>query len=169
MQLTWADWLVIALYFGDKPGRWTFLLSARQVLRSATFSYRGREVPWWLAGTSMVATTFGADTPLVVTAIVLSIRYIRKLAVVVDGAERDDDGLPLRSIVAQGGRAHRYGVRRVALCRVTRCVPSGVPRALSGSAGQHHHHGLGESRDGQGARTHTGNQETRCGDVLPRQ
>ena len=30
----------------------------------------GRDVPWWLAGTCMVATTFGADTPLVVTGIV---------------------------------------------------------------------------------------------------
>src|ERR1019366_7965859 len=30
----------------------------------------GRNVPWWLAGTSMVATTVAADTPLVVTGIV---------------------------------------------------------------------------------------------------
>src|SRR5262249_20407234 len=32
----------------------------------------GRDVPWWLAGTSMVATTFAADTPLVVTGLVAS-------------------------------------------------------------------------------------------------
>ena len=30
----------------------------------------GRNVSWWLAGTSMVATTFAADTPLVVTGLV---------------------------------------------------------------------------------------------------
>ena len=30
----------------------------------------GRNVPWWLAGTSMVATTFAADTPLAVTGLV---------------------------------------------------------------------------------------------------
>src|SRR5437899_13027388 len=30
----------------------------------------GRQAPWWLAGTAMVATTFAADTPLVVTALV---------------------------------------------------------------------------------------------------
>jgi len=30
----------------------------------------GRQVTWWLAGTSMVATTFAADTPLVVTGLV---------------------------------------------------------------------------------------------------
>jgi Na+/proline symporter len=32
----------------------------------------GRQVPWWLAGTAMVATTFAADTPLVVTGLVAS-------------------------------------------------------------------------------------------------
>ncbi len=34
------------------------------------FFLSGRNVPWWLAGTSMVATTFAADTPLVVTGLV---------------------------------------------------------------------------------------------------
>src|SRR5947208_9040807 len=34
------------------------------------FFLSGRSVTWWLAGTSMVATTFGADTPLVVTGFV---------------------------------------------------------------------------------------------------
>ena len=29
-----------------------------------------RDLPWWLAGTSMVATTFAADTPLAVTGVV---------------------------------------------------------------------------------------------------
>src|SRR5437763_4846289 len=32
----------------------------------------GRNAPWWLAGASMVATTFAADTPLVVTGMVFS-------------------------------------------------------------------------------------------------
>ena len=30
----------------------------------------GREIPWWAAGISMVATTFAADTPLAITSIV---------------------------------------------------------------------------------------------------
>ena len=34
------------------------------------FFLPGRNVPWWLAGTSMVATTFAADTPLAVTGMV---------------------------------------------------------------------------------------------------
>lgn len=34
------------------------------------FFLSGRDLPWWLSGTSMVATTFAADTPLAVTGIV---------------------------------------------------------------------------------------------------
>jgi Na+/proline symporter len=37
---------------------------------TSEFFLSGRDVPWWLAGTSMVATTFAADTPLLVTGIV---------------------------------------------------------------------------------------------------
>src|SRR5262249_4131063 len=36
------------------------------------FFLSGRDVSWWLAGTSMVATTFAADTPLLVSGIVAS-------------------------------------------------------------------------------------------------
>ena len=36
------------------------------------FFVSGRNLPWWLAGTSMVATTFAVDTPLVVTALVVN-------------------------------------------------------------------------------------------------
>src|SRR5207237_4034668 len=44
---------------------------ARRASGSTTeFFLSGRSVPWWLAGTSMVATTFAADTPLVVTGMV---------------------------------------------------------------------------------------------------
>ena len=35
------------------------------------FFVSGRNLPWWLAGTSMVATTFAADTPLAVTGLVV--------------------------------------------------------------------------------------------------
>ena len=34
------------------------------------FFVSGRNLPWWMAGTSMVATTFAADTPLAVTGLV---------------------------------------------------------------------------------------------------
>ncbi|ARS35357.1 sodium:solute symporter family protein [Pontibacter actiniarum] len=36
----------------------------------ANFFLGGRNLPWWIAGTSMVATTFAADTPLAVTELV---------------------------------------------------------------------------------------------------
>lgn len=69
MQLTWIDWLVIALYFAMNLAIGVFYY--RKASASiGDFFISGRQVPWWLAGTSMVATTFGADTPLVVTAIV---------------------------------------------------------------------------------------------------
>ena len=69
MQLTLVDWLVIVAYFGVN------LLIGFYYARKAgssvdEFFISGREVSWWLAGTSMVATTFGADTPLVVTGMI---------------------------------------------------------------------------------------------------
>src|SRR5438874_5880420 len=69
MKLTLLDWIVIAAYF-------LFNLSigiyyARRARGSTDeFFLSGRDVPWWLAGTSMVATTCAADTPLLVTGMV---------------------------------------------------------------------------------------------------
>ena len=69
MHLTTLDWLIVlgsllvcfgpALFFGKRAGRST-----------SEFFGSGRAVPWWLAGLSMVATTFSADTPNLVTDIV---------------------------------------------------------------------------------------------------
>jgi SSS family solute:Na+ symporter len=69
MRLTTLDWLIViasllicfgpALFFGRRAGRST-----------SEFFASGRAVPWWLAGLSMVATTFSADTPNLVTDIV---------------------------------------------------------------------------------------------------
>jgi Na+/proline symporter len=63
------DWVVVfvalvlcfapALFFGRRAGRST-----------TEFFASGRAVPWWLAGLSMVATTFSSDTPNLVTDIV---------------------------------------------------------------------------------------------------
>ena len=71
MQLTSVDWAIIALYFRNQP-RHRFFLCAARVRRCGgdRCFLSGRSVPWWLAGTSMVATTFGADTPLVVTGLI---------------------------------------------------------------------------------------------------
>ncbi len=69
MQLHLLDWIVIvftllicfgpALYYRKRAGQ-----------NTAEFFASGRSVPWWLAGLSMVATTFSSDTPNLVTDIV---------------------------------------------------------------------------------------------------
>ena len=69
MQLVTLDWIVIAtyssvavttgLYFAHRAGRET-----------GQFFLGGRSMPWWLLGTSMVATTFSTDTPNLVTDLV---------------------------------------------------------------------------------------------------
>src|SRR5439155_258404 len=69
MRLTLADWVVVALYFLFNIAVGLYYKS-RASQNTAEFFLSGRNVPWWLAGTSMVATTFAADTPLVVTGIV---------------------------------------------------------------------------------------------------
>ena len=69
MTLTLLDWSVIAAYFLFNLG--IGLYYSRRARGSTTeFFLSGRDVPWWLAGTSMVATTFAADTPLAVTGFV---------------------------------------------------------------------------------------------------
>jgi len=69
MTLTLLDWAVILGYL-----LLTLLLGLffrRRSSRSTEdYFVSGRQVTWWLAGTSMVATTFAADTPLVVTGLV---------------------------------------------------------------------------------------------------
>jgi Na+/proline symporter len=69
MTLTLLDWLAIFGYLAI-----TVLLGFCFRKRSAKsvddYFVSGRDVNWWLAGTSMVATTFAADTPLVVTGLV---------------------------------------------------------------------------------------------------
>ncbi len=69
MQLNYIDFIVIALYFLFNLGV-GFYLRKRATQSVSDFFISGRNVSWWLAGTSMVATTFAADTPLVVSGLV---------------------------------------------------------------------------------------------------
>jgi Na+/proline symporter len=67
MQL--LDWIIIGAYFVLSAG--IGLAYAKRAGESVSeFFVSGRSLPWWLAGTSMVATTFAADTPLAVTGMV---------------------------------------------------------------------------------------------------
>ena len=69
MTLSALDWIIIAgycisavavgIYFSGRAGKDT-----------QSFFISGRNLPWWLAGTSMVATSFASDTPLAVTGLV---------------------------------------------------------------------------------------------------
>src|SRR6266478_7202390 len=69
MALTATDWIVIAVYLALNL---LIGLYYRQRSSGSTeeFFVSGRNVSWWLAGTSMVATTFAADTPLLVAGLV---------------------------------------------------------------------------------------------------
>src|SRR5215470_6462063 len=69
MRLTFFDWFIIAAYFLFNLGIGVYY-SRRARGSTNDFFLSGRGVPWWLAGTSMVATTFAADTPLAVTGFV---------------------------------------------------------------------------------------------------
>jgi SSS family solute:Na+ symporter len=69
MRLLLSDWLIIALYFVVSAA--IGLAYTRKASQSlADYFVSGRSLPWWLAGTSMVATTFAADTPLAVAGLV---------------------------------------------------------------------------------------------------
>ena len=69
MTLTLFDGLVIAAYFVINLSIGLYY-SRRARASTSDFFLSGRNAPWWLAGTSMVATTFAADTPLLVTGLV---------------------------------------------------------------------------------------------------
>ena len=69
MTLTALDWSIIAAYFLISLAIGLFY-SRRASKNVSEYFLSGRDLPWWLAGTSMVATTFAADTPLAVAGFV---------------------------------------------------------------------------------------------------
>lgn len=69
MSLTLLDWTIVAAYFALSIGvGLKFTKKGGESLEE--YFVAGRAVPWWLAGAAMIATTFAADTPLVVTGLV---------------------------------------------------------------------------------------------------
>jgi Na+/proline symporter len=69
VQLSPLDWSIIAAYFALALG--VGLYASRRASDSpSSFFLAGRNMPWWLLGVSMVATTFSADTPNLVTDLV---------------------------------------------------------------------------------------------------
>ena len=69
--MTPIDWLIVLVYFVLTIG--LGILLSRKASRSLEdFFVSGRSLPWWLAGTSMAATTFSIDTPLYICGVVAS-------------------------------------------------------------------------------------------------
>ena len=69
MNLTAIDWAIVVGYFALSTFI-GFIFTKRGGESLEEYFLSGRQVPWWLAGAAMVATTFAADTPLVVTGLV---------------------------------------------------------------------------------------------------
>ena len=66
MEFTLLDWLIVGGYLLFALGVGAYY--ARRAGQDAEEYYlAGRSLPWWVLGTSMVATTFAADTPLAIT------------------------------------------------------------------------------------------------------
>ncbi len=70
MTLTAVDWLIIIWYFFLSIGIGLYY-SRRAGKSLSEYFLSGRRLPWWLLGTSMVATSFSSDTPLAVAGIVI--------------------------------------------------------------------------------------------------
>lgn len=66
MNVSWIDWAIVAvtILVCFVPA---LFLAKRSGSSTTEFFASGRSVPWWLAGLSMVATTFSSDTPNWVT------------------------------------------------------------------------------------------------------
>src|SRR5687768_650473 len=69
MSFSPIDWAIVVLYFVLSAGIGLYFTRRGGASMSEYFT-AGRNVPWWLVGVSMVATTFAADTPLVVAGLV---------------------------------------------------------------------------------------------------
>jgi solute:Na+ symporter, SSS family len=69
MGLSFLDWLIIGAFmaFSIAVG---VIFTKRASSSLSEFFLSGRSMPWWLAGTSMVATTFSSDTPLYITSLI---------------------------------------------------------------------------------------------------
>ncbi|MGH7540564.1 MAG: sodium:solute symporter family protein [Gemmatimonadota bacterium] len=69
MQLNGLDWVVLAAYGAVTLGVGLWF-TRRAGSGTGEYFLAGRRLPWWLLGTSMVATTFSTDTPNLVTDLV---------------------------------------------------------------------------------------------------
>lgn len=71
MTLTWIDWAIVIAFFALSLGIGVWV-ARRAGGSSSEYFLSGRQLPWWLLGSSMVATSFSTDTPNLVTDLVRS-------------------------------------------------------------------------------------------------
>ena len=69
LSLTYIDWAIILLYFVISASIGLYFSKRAQGSLTEYF-VAGRTLSWWLAGTSIVATSFAADTPLAIAGII---------------------------------------------------------------------------------------------------
>ena len=67
--MIWIDWAIVLAYLVVTLALGLYL-SRRASGSLVDFFVSGRNLPWWLAGTSMAATTFSIDTPLYIAGVV---------------------------------------------------------------------------------------------------
>ena len=110
ITLHWIDWSIIISYILFSLGVGIYF-SKRAASSTEEYFLSGRSLPWWIVGTSMVATTFAADTPL------------HDGAVLVKGDKIISAGVIL-PLSRQG--ISRYGTRHLAALGITerfdRCI-----------------------------------------------
>ena len=142
MNFTVLDWAAIVAYLGI-----TLFLGLYFRSRSGKsvddYFVSGRNVSWWLAGTSMVATTFAADTPLLVTGLVYTQGIAGNWLWWCFPAFGNDDCVSVCPPMAALRPAYRRAVCRDALLRKAGCFPARLPRCLSWPADELPDSGLG--------------------------
>ena len=148
MTISSVDWAIVAAYF---------LLSAAIGLYFTKrggesldqYFLSGRQAPWWLAGTAMVATTFAADTPLVVTGLVATKGVAGNWLWWNFVDERHAHRVLLRAPVAARGGHDGRRARRGPLRRQPGRPPPRLPRPLPRPPHQPDHPRLGHARHDQ--------------------
>ena len=71
LELTALDWSVLVLFLLASLGVGVWF-TRRAGKSLADYFLSGRDLPWWALGTSMIATSFASDTPLIVTGFVIN-------------------------------------------------------------------------------------------------
>src|SRR5262245_5637424 len=143
MQLQAIDWVVVAVY-----GLASLLIDivfTKRAGRSLEQYFLGRKLPWWLLGTSMVATTFSTDTPNLVTDMVrnggVSLNWLW-WAFLITGMLTVFFYAKLWS---RSGALSDIKFLRAALFGRACCLPARLPRDLPRRLLQRHDHGDGHA------------------------